>query len=182
MSISPGGRNLLLPLVAASSSWVAFTSHHSSLVTLRLFFCKKLLLRLYLCSSPRVLSLLSFVYCLMDLSGAHLTGTEHVLMMLPNLNDDHQFPTLYNQTRNILSDFTLESLFALLLEVQSLLVLLQHRNNEVLNFYFLLSTTSLISTSASTSSLLLFLSSLHCRRAAAPLNSSSHSNLAYLQL
>ncbi|RZR84723.1 hypothetical protein BHM03_00011593 [Ensete ventricosum] len=116
MSISPGGRNLLLPLVAASSSWVAFTSHHSSLVTLCLLFCKKLLLRPRLCSSPRGLSLLSFVYCLLDLSGAHLTGTEHVLMLLPNMNDDHQFPMLYNQTKNILSDFTLESLFALLLE------------------------------------------------------------------
>ncbi|RZS07086.1 hypothetical protein BHM03_00037880 [Ensete ventricosum] len=168
MSFFPGGRNLLSPLVAAASSWVAFTSDHSSLVTLRLFFHKKLLLRPCLCSLPRGLSLLSFVYHLLDLSGAQVIGTKRVLLLLPNLQDGHQFLTLYNQTRNILSDFTLEPLFVLFLEVQSLSGLLLHRNNKVLNLYFLLSTTSLISTSTSTASLLLFLCPLRYRRAAAP--------------
>ncbi|RRT53036.1 hypothetical protein B296_00034922 [Ensete ventricosum] len=37
----------------------------------------------------------------------HLTGTKHVLL-LPNLQGGHQFPTLYNQIRNRLSDFTLD--------------------------------------------------------------------------
>ncbi|RRT74205.1 hypothetical protein B296_00032572 [Ensete ventricosum] len=114
-SYFPGGRNLLSPLVVATSSWVVFTSDHSSLVTLCLFFRKKLLLQPCLCSSPRGLSLLSFVYRLLDLSSAHLTGTECVLLLLPNLQDGHQFLALYNQNRNILSDFT--PLSALLLEV-----------------------------------------------------------------
>ncbi|RRT60572.1 hypothetical protein B296_00017650 [Ensete ventricosum] len=82
-------QNLLSPLVTVASSWVAFTSDHSSLVTLRLFFCKKLLLRPCLSSSPQGLSLLSFVYRLLDLSSAHLTSTKRVLLLLPNLQDDH---------------------------------------------------------------------------------------------
>ncbi|RWW44506.1 hypothetical protein BHE74_00049722 [Ensete ventricosum] len=71
--------------IATASSRVAFTSDHPSLVTLRLFFRKKLLLRPCLCSSPRSLSLLSFVYRLLDPSSAHLIGTERVLLLLPNL-------------------------------------------------------------------------------------------------
>ncbi|RZS19599.1 hypothetical protein BHM03_00052015 [Ensete ventricosum] len=116
---------------------------------------------------PRGLSLLSFVYCLLDPSGAHLTGTECVMLLLPNLQDDHQFSTLYNQTRNRPSDFTLEPLSVLLLDVQSLSV---HSNigtmrSSTITFSSMMSLTS---TSASTASLLLFLCSFHCRRVAAP--------------
>ncbi|RRT53317.1 hypothetical protein B296_00049946 [Ensete ventricosum] len=88
-------------------------------------------------------------------------------MLLPNLQDDHQFSALYNQTRNRPSDFTLEPLFVLLLDVQSLSV---HSNigtmrSSTITFSSMMSLTS---TSASTASLLLFLCSFRYRRVAAP--------------
>ncbi|KAJ8511795.1 hypothetical protein OPV22_002229 [Ensete ventricosum] len=115
-----------------------------------LFSCEKLLLQPYLYSSPRVLSLLSSIYRLPDLSGDHLTSTERVLLLLPNLQGGHQFSTLYNQTRNKLSNFTLDPVYAARLRSHcscfsekyshhryySNIGFVEH--NEVLDLYFLL--------------------------------------------